>query len=178
MCKCRLAAETLAGLNSTVPRTSGDHARSGTASLEHSSNEGPVSKAGKQKSIPEGPKSAQRRAKAQHRPAVPPTGSVSTAPFGNASTSVHPVLGLYVPHARRSYLRDTALKGEAAASHAGHAEQNVQAMHTLYPGPVKARKIACPETQKHAGDAARYPLPLRRVPSDSSMTVSANSNQD
>lgn len=152
-------------------------------------------KAGKQKSTPEGPKSASRRGKPPHRAAVP-SSSNPPAATGTAAASVHPVLGLYVPHARRSYHRETLAKADVVHHHTGLAELNARGMPTAVQAPVKARKAAHSKVQRSTGNAARsqYPLqrvdsdgtgnaarsqfPLQRVDSDSSMTVSANSTED
>lgn len=133
-------------------------------------------KAGKQKSTPEGLKSASRRGKPQQRAAVP---SISNPPAatGTAAPSVHPVLGLYVPHARRSYHRDTLPKTDVVHHHTGLAELNARGMPTAVQAPVKARKAAHSKVQRSMGNA-RPQYPLQRVNSDSSMTVSANSTED
>ena len=165
-----------------MPRSSAEAPRSGTASLEHSSNEGHAGrKSSKPKGSSDGPKSAPRRAKhsaAQHRAAVPPASSTQPAALGSGQGSFHPVLGLHVPHARRSYHRDTVAKADVAALHAGHAEQQAYGMSAIHQGLVKPRKTTHSRAQKNAGYAAQPQPPLRRVPSDSSMTVSANSNDD
>ncbi|DBA73522.1 TPA: hypothetical protein ACH3X1_011544 [Trebouxia sp. C0004] len=94
-----LAAETLAGLN-MQPRSSGDQPRSASAGLDDSSNESPAVPTRRLSKHPAVAKQRLRKMAPSHKPTVH-TSSAAAAHAYNSGASVHPVLGLYVPHARR-----------------------------------------------------------------------------
>ena len=173
---CRLAAETLAGLNSVHPRTAEEHSRSGTKSISRSSSESPPAprKLSKQ---PSERKQKMKKSTAVHRPAPQPrhtdNAAASQAALGN-SASMHPILGFSVPHARRSYTRDSAPHGKGSENgQVLSADGKALPFASSRPSPAKGR-----QHKANAGSNAHGKMagPLRRVPSDSSMTVSADSN--
>lgn len=187
-----LAAETLAGLN-MQPRSSGDQPRSASAGLDDSSDESPPLPARRPSKHPAVAKQRSRKMAPSHEPAGH-TSSAAAAHDYASGASVHPVLGLYVPHARRSYHRDgTALgaKGSSMAS-SGHWEgraPNGKGNMVGNDGQLEGRApfassrphAAAPARgrQRKGLTAAAHAKPaavMRRMPSDSSMTVSADSN--
>ncbi len=190
----RLAAETLAGLN-MQPRSSGDQPRSASAGLDDSSDDSPPVPTKKLSKHPAVAKQRARKMAPTHKPAVH-TSSVAAAHAYGSGASVHPVLGLYVPHARRSYHRDgTALgaKGSVMAS-SGHCEgraPNGKGNMVGIDGQPEGRApfassrphAAAPargRQRKGSLTAAAHAKPaavMHHMPSDSSMTVSADCSE-
>ena len=165
----RLAAETLAGLNNMQSRSSGDHHKPASTGLDHSSSESPAA-ARKPHKHPANVKQRSRKLAPPHRP-VQTSSSAATYASGNGA-SVHPVLGLYVPHARRSYHRDGTAVGAKGGSmgNTGVSKGKSPFASSRLQGtaPAHGRQRKAP--------GSGPPAVLRRMPSDSSMTVSADSN--
>ncbi|KAL0043616.1 hypothetical protein WJX79_009963 [Trebouxia sp. C0005] len=188
-----LAAETLAGLN-MQPRSSGDQPRSASAGLDDSSNESPPLPVRRLSKHPAVAKHRSRKLAPSCKPAGHTSSTAAAHAYGSGA-SVHPVLGLYVPHARRSYHRDgTALgaRGSSMAS-SGHCEgraPNGKGNMVGNDGQLEG-KAPFASSRPHAAAPARgrqrigsltaaaHAKPaavMHRMPSDSSMTVSADSN--
>lgn len=143
-------------------------------------------KAGKYKQAPAGaggPKPLRRRYKPYQKHVAHSSGAAAAADSStlDRGSGVHPVLGLYVPHARRSYHRDAVVTADMAphaiTHHNGLADVRDYGMPTAVPTAQPAVH-AQPRTGPSSLEAAKPQAPLRRLPSDSSMTVSASSNQD
>jgi len=176
------------------PRSSGDLPRSASAGLDDSSNESPPLPARRPSKHPAVAKQRSRKMAPSHKPAAHTSSAAAAHAYGSGA-SVHPVLGLYVPHARRSYHRDgTALgaKGGSMAS-SGHCEgraPNGKGNMVGNDGQLEGRApfassrphAAAPargRQRKGSLTAAGHAKPaavMHRMPSDSSMTVSADSN--
>ena len=164
------------------PRSSGDHPKSASASMDHSSNDSPPAarKLGRQLGDR---KQRPRKAAATQKPMMH-TSSAAAVHANDGNASVHPVLGLYVPHARRSYHRDgtaTGAKGSLMGNSAA-AEGRLPAVEGRAPFASSRPSAAAPACGRHrkgpsSGNGPTKPAAvLRRMPSDSSMTVSADSN--
>ena len=170
----RLAAETLAGLNNMQPRSSGDHPETASASLDHSSSESPAAarRLSKQ-SLHGNRKQRPHNVKHSQRP-VMQTASAASVHASTGGVSVHPVLGLYVPHARRSYHREGTAAAVKAAPTGTIANQGLPfaLARPKAAAPALGRRRKGPDTG--SGHVKATPA-LRRMPSDSSMTVSADS---
>ena len=110
----RLAAETLAGLNSMQPCSSGDHPRSASAGFDVSSDESLPLLTRKLSKHPAVARQRSRKMASSHEPAVHAS-SVAAAHAYGSGAFVHPVLGLYVPDAWRSYHRDGTASGAKAS---------------------------------------------------------------
>ena len=158
------------------PRSSGDHPKSSGISLDQSGHESPpaVRKLSKQ---PNERKQKMKKTTAVHKPAPQrhsDSSAASPLSVGAGGASMHPILGFNVPHARRSYHREGMSNGKAADSgQAPLANGQSLPIGSSRGSPPKGRqRKAIPSSNGHF----KMTGPLHRVPSDSSMTVSADSN--
>ncbi len=189
----RLAAETLAGLNNMQRCSSGDHPRSASARFDDSSDESlplPTRKLSKHPAVA---KQRSRKMASSHKPAVHASSAAAAHAYGSGA-SVHPVLGLYVPHAPRSYHRDGTASGAkgrlmASSEHLAGRAPNGKGNMVGSKGQLEgvpfassrpnAAALAWRRQRKSRLTAAAHAKPaavLLGTPSDSSMTVSADLN--
>ena len=181
MCvECRLAAETLAGLNSMQPRTSPDHLRPASSSLDHPSNDSPAAARKLSKQLGEtNRKQRHKMVQTQKATAIPTITTAAAHHASGGNASVHPILGFNVPHARRSYRSEpvptpgkSSPSAQSVASETAHATGEYRGRAAAAPASGKQRRpgVAPPQSQPS------FPRPdMERAGSDSSMTVSADS---
>lgn len=176
---CRLAAETLAGLNNLPGSAAKAHSksRSGGKSLDQSSSDS-LLEARKPIKL-----AVEKTHKAKKASACKPAAQrhpehLSAAPQAmGSSASLHPILGFSVPHARRSYHnRDsmaTAMGKGGDSGQVAAVDEQALPCETARPSPIKTKQHRAFSVSSGPPRAA---APLQRLPSDSSMTVSADSN--
>lgn len=177
---CRLAAETLAGLNTIQPRPSADHPKPAHSSLGSTlGNDSPAAARKLSRQLAESNRKQKRRlAQVPKAATAANTTTAAAAHAGGGGASVHPILGFSVPHSRRSYHRDThAVPTKQRSAMPVHPEARRESgdfRSSAAAAPAAGRQRKPGAAAPHARSAfARSDLP--RVASDSSLTVSADS---
>lgn len=178
---CRLAAETLAGLNTVQPRLSADHPKPAPSSLDSTpGNDSPAAARKLSKQLADSNRKQKRRLAQVPKPATAShVTTAAAAHAGSGGASVHPILGFSVPHSRRSYHRDTHVmptkqRSSAMPVHPETRRDLGDFRSSAAAAPAAGRQRKPNTAAPHARSAfARSDLP--RVASDSSLTVSADS---
>ena len=179
---CRLAAETLAGLNTMQPRQAADHSKSAHSGFEATpGNDSPAAARKLSKQL--GDANRKQKRKLAQVPRAAAASNVTTVAAAHASSggaSVHPILGFSVPHSRRSYHRDAPAAATKHRSSAPVAAAEVRkgpgdfnSSAAAAPAAGRQRKPGAAAPHARSSFAARSAIP--RAASDSSLTVSADS---